>query len=505
MLIELLRSKKGGLSPRWVQLFNSGKRLDVLQQLIDSTDYLPEETPVKVRYYHLVHGPEVPKCICGAPAAFHGAAYVEFCSKKCADADPNRINKINKTKEERYGTNYKEVLLDQIKKTNLERYGVEFPLQNKDIKAKTSGFTNESRIKAKERLVERFGVASGNANLSSEIKTQLDANANRLHYEEQWTITAIAKHYGVSNIAVISRLSGDVKRFGRSALEIKALRYVLSLDSNLEVVTNDRTQLKPKEIDLWIPSKGIGIELHGNYYHSDLRQVDRNLHIDKAILAESKGIRLIQLFESDMESDKWKGIVRTALGYNKKLPARRTEVKHITKQEAQSFLTEHHFQGAGISPTIAYGLYSNDVLVQVMTFGPSRYNKSCEWELLRNASRVGLTVVGGSSKLFTAFIKQYNPSSVISYCDRRLFTGNGYKQMGFSLSHHSNPSYHYFHTKDQTLRMYHRSHFQKHKLPSLLETFDPDLTEWENMVANGWNRIFDCGNSVWIWKNEKGA
>jgi len=29
-----------------------------------------------------------------------------------------------------------------------------------------------------------------------------------------------------------------------------------------------------------------------------------------------------------------------------------------------------------------------------------------------------------------------------------------------------------------------------------LETFNPDLTEWENMKVNGFDRIWDCGNLV---------
>ena len=41
-----------------------------------------------------------------------------------------------------------------------------------------------------------------------------------------------------------------------------------------------------------------------------------------------------------------------------------------------------------------------------------------------------------------------------------------------------------------------RIQFQKHKLKDKLETFDPNITEWENMKANGYDRIWDCGNMV---------
>ena len=46
---------------------------------------------------------------------------------------------------------------------------------------------------------------------------------------------------------------------------------------------------------------------------------------------------------------------------------------------------------------------------------------------------------------------------------------------------------------------FYRIKYQKHKLPRLLNNFDPDLTEWENMKNNGFDRIWDCGNDVWVW------
>ncbi len=44
-----------------------------------------------------------------------------------------------------------------------------------------------------------------------------------------------------------------------------------------------------------------------------------------------------------------------------------------------------------------------------------------------------------------------------------------------------------------------RLQFQKHKLKNILENFDPNLTEWENMQLNGFDRIWDCGNLVFSY------
>ena len=46
--------------------------------------------------------------------------------------------------------------------------------------------------------------------------------------------------------------------------------------------------------------------------------------------------------------------------------------------------------------------------------------------------------------------------------------------------------------------MFNRIQFQKHKLNGLLEQFDESKSEWQNMRDNGYDRIFDCGNLVYV-------
>ena len=43
--------------------------------------------------------------------------------------------------------------------------------------------------------------------------------------------------------------------------------------------------------------------------------------------------------------------------------------------------------------------------------------------------------------------------------------------------------------------------FQKHKLEKVLGKYDINLTEWENMLQNGYDRIWDCGNCKWIYNS----
>ena len=86
------------------------------------------------------------------------------------------------------------------------------------------------------------------------------------------------------------------------------------------------------------------------------------------------------------------------------------------------------------------------------------------------------------------FIKKYKTKNLVSYVDRRYFDGNGYKNWKLIEQTKSN----YWYIKNGILES--RMKYQKHKLNRLLKIFDSNLSEWENMVNNGFFRIWDCGN-----------
>ena len=148
----------------------------------------------------------------------------------------------------------------------------------------------------------------------------------------------------------------------------------------------------------------------------------------------------------------------------------------------------------GFGWLIHLGLYFQEELQCLMSFGKNRLSSDVEWELLRFASKKGISVIGGASKLFKYFLTNFT-GGIVSYSDRRYSQGNMYSKLGFTFSHFSEPNYFYF--KNGSLKLESRQKYMKHKLPTLLENFDPSLTEWQNMQINGYNRIWDCGNSVW--------
>ena len=281
----------------------------------------------------------------------------------------------------------------------------------------------------------------------------------------------------------------------KSKPETELSNYIESLLSDSVVDFNNISILNGLELDI-VANDNLAIEFNGNYWHSELQGKDKNYHLNKTKKCEDQNIQLLHIFEDEWieKSTIWKSIINSKLNKSNKIYARKCRIEEVIPKDKNKFLNYNHLQGRDRS-NVNLGLYYEDELVSIMTFCKSRFNKQYEWELSRFASKLNTTVVGGASKLLSAFKKTYNPNSIITYANRRYSNGNLYKQLGFTFSHYSNPNYFY---RKNTITRYSRHQFQKHKLKDKLDIFDSKLSEWENMKLNGYDRIWDCGNGVWI-------
>ena len=286
--------------------------------------------------------------------------------------------------------------------------------------------------------------------------------------------------------------------YNKSIAEHEVLEYCQTLSSDVE--SNIRQIIKPLELDIYLPNHNLAIEYDGLYYHSSdsIEAENKNYHLNKTNLCQEKGIQLFHIFENEwLDSIKqkiWKSIIKNRLGKSSRIYARKTTVVQITSKDKSQFLIDNHLQGDCAS-SVNLGLYLGDELVSVMTFGRSRYDKKIDWELLRFCNRLENSVVGGASKLLKAFRRE-NVGSIISYADKRRSRGGLYKALGFTLSHKSEPNYFYF--GNNSMKLESRIKYQKHKLEKVLDKFDSELTESENMYANGYRKVYDCGNQVWV-------
>ena len=226
--------------------------------------------------------------------------------------------------------------------------------------------------------------------------------------------------------------------------------------------------------------------------------------MNKTIECEDKGIRLIHIFEDEWLNKReiWESMLRNVFHkITNKIYARKCTVKLVSERDKKIFLNGNHIQGNANS-SVNLGLYYNDELVSLMTFGKPRINmggkdKDGYWELVRFCNKINTSVVGGASKLFKHFIEDYNPINIVSYSDKRWATGGLYDKLGFIHDHDSKPNYYYVINNERKNRF----GFRKDKL--IKEGFDKNKSEHEIMLERKIYRIYDCGCRCHVWKKAK--
>ena len=188
------------------------------------------------------------------------------------------------------------------------------------------------------------------------------------------------------------------------------------------------------------------------------------------------------------------------MNINSKIYGRKCVIREVSKKTSKDFLNENHIQGDSID-MFRYGLYYNDVLVSLMTFGFKRNvlgNKEKtidEYELVRFCNIKQTNVIGGFSKLLNFFIKSKLPKKIITYADIRWSGINPEKTVyfknNFKFIESTPPNYWYVDTKN-FMRRHHRFTYRKDVL--VKEGFSKDKTEWEIMKEKKFDRIWDCGS-----------
>lgn len=286
-----------------------------------------------------------------------------------------------------------------------------------------------------------------------------------------------------------------------SSLELKIQKY---LDShNIKYSEKCWGIISPYELDFFIPDRKVAIECHGLYYHSE-KMMDKDRHKIKSDLCEMKGINLIQIFEDEI-NNKWE-IVESRLNNilqltTTKIYARECIVKSVSWSDAEEFLNKNHIQGNSTS-SVRYGLYFKDELVSLMTFVKPRMGigsgktRGFDYELVRFCNKLKCSIVGGSSRLFTHFIRNEGVGKkIMSYADKRWSIGNLYTTLGFKYIRETSPNY--WITKGN--RRWNRMNFTKTKLKESFDNYDPNKTEREILSEKSYQRIWDAGSKIFLY------
>ena len=431
-------------------------------------------------------------------------------------------DKAKQTWVNKYGVDQlSQINVEQKKQTNLLRYGANTPLESNEIRGKIQKSSQQrlgvnypfesldiqSQIQKKwiETTGKKSFARSADDIANQNLKIMTDRLGDKMPFimDQQLFVDSLrqmsriefANFVGCSTSLIDKRIAEwDLTEFqqGLSHYEIVIGNFIDQLGITAE--KNNRRIIPPKEIDWWIPSHKLGIEFCGLRWHGEAIGRGRSYHLQKLNDMQSQGFSLITIFQDEWDNNSTivKSILANKLSQPpvQKIWARKTSLVELSNNSYSEFVDKNHIQGAPVGDILRLGLYEQDQLMAVTGF---RKNQKYGWEVSRHANKINCQVVGGFGKMFAHFLKRFDPDQVISYADRRYFTGQSLQHNGFSLCGATDPGY--FYTKG--INRYHRSNFTKQKL--IEQGFDIDQTENQIMINRGYDVIWDCGHLRWVW------
>lgn len=230
------------------------------------------------------------------------------------------------------------------------------------------------------------------------------------------------------------------------------------------------------------------ISLQNTFQASELVQ----LQVD----FQQQGIFLVHIWEDVWLAKKQQisSRIHSFLGLNKSFHGRKAKVVSLSLTDITTFLNTHHLQGF-IKAKHNFGLVANGEIIAAANFSDTRPMKHkgtsySSAELVRFASKDGLTIVGGLSKLIKYFLKQVEVDDLMTYADRDWSIGKGYDKLGFELTAITEPAIMYLDRKN-LIRYF------PHRLPkNVLSNFESqDVLNLEDyLAANNYIKIFNTGN-----------
>jgi len=530
------------------------KHKDLITEIEDMTNFLDEESTLSERLYCIINDiKSKPLCICGKQCAFNkiNRGFYKTCNSPECIKKIRSISSIESNKKKDWNKIVKKIQDTNLKKIGYvsnfssgsitrktyddiieKKYGSKHVLKNKDILKKQQqttllkyGTLNMlGTDKVKQTIKERYNVdhpmknktiAKNSGRKSSDVK-----NGNLLNKIKEMNLSIISfdKNFYTLKCNYCGKTLNNVTRYlinytyknkktpchhcfpenhFRSKGEQEIVNEIKKFYSN-EIQLN--RQYLGTEVDIIIPDKKLCIEFNGVYWHSELFK-HKNYHKDKKILIESKGYDLIQIWEDDWNDNIKRNIIISRIKsklnlLDKKIFARKCEIKNVNNIESKNFLKNNHIQGYAAA-SIKLGLYYNDELVSIATFSKSRNsiggNKD-SYELIRYASKINYNVIGGFSKLIKHFSKTYN-KNIYTYadCDWTSLNNSVYSKCGFILNKHTDPGYFWVLNGLRCNRLL----FQKHKIVETKE--DLTKTEYEIMTSKGYYRVWNSGNLLFTF------
>ena len=308
--------------------------------LKQKTQFLPEDSSDSQRAWHVYHSIySYPSCIGGNERrsfhtfeqGYHKTCYMPRHQCSCWD-DAKKSSSETMTRTNQSG---------KIKQSLQERYSVNSPSQIPGVGNMISK-SQENLIFGKMRTanldleklkilrsVEWWQQQSGKS--VNELAIMLDVANSTIKY--------FSDKFDSSHLLINKRLSKP---------EVIVREFLLQ--TKIPFKRNDKKTIYPLELDFFIPSKSLAIEVNGLYTHSEISgNKNRKYHLHKTEECEKQNITLLQFTDQEIFK-KW-DLIQSMLHYHLqskemvKISGRKCIITDLSNQQTIDFLNTNHLQG----------------------------------------------------------------------------------------------------------------------------------------------------------------
>ncbi len=552
-MINSLISKLLDMSRIWAKYLSKDEVAFIKQHKLYSA-----ELPFARNAYNICYNiTNTPKCeCCNTTLKYRDfkSGYGRFCSRKCSNA--HNVNQAKTTNIRRYGSTswlQSEAGQSHSRKVSKEKYGSEVYQQSGDFKKKVKNTwsnktasdmselkksrvkhnnlkygvdhffqTEDYRNKAQKTLNEKYDVcnpmqsdtiiqraiSSRRGKLISRIETDYNVKLDdvfegvALYKKYKWICKECDTRF--YHDLSIGHRPACPKCFPKRGTNLETKIMDLLDDLNIDYQVRVRHLIKLREVDFYIESKNIAIEVHGLRWHGErVGGKFKTYHLNKHNMCKDIGVKLIQLYEDDICDEKKFNIIKSRLSNvlgksSNRIHARKCKVEKINGSIAKKFLVDNHIQGYAPSSS-NYGLVYENEIVSIATFLPadkrvfinSKQNDCLE--LVRFCSKLNFNVRGAISKLIKACQRE-TCLDILTYSDLDWGYNTSYTKVGFEFIKESGPSFWYI----KNNKRYNRFQFTKKKVKQYIENYNDDVSAYQNCLENNilTDRIWGCGNEV---------
>lgn len=251
--------------------------------------------------------------MCGNHVTFRTGGFSVYCSKKCQNKDPEMLQKnkdgVSKSLKKLYiekGNEIKEKRANTIK----QHYGVKTctPFGVKEIQNKIINTINQkygvnnvfelpifrrTREQMQQDSIEYQKMRGYNIEYTYDFNNKLKVkvcNGCKIHGDIyiDWSLFNNRTRESRRKYTILCPICNPIKNQETS---IETIIKNLLLKHNINFIQHDRIQIKPYELDFYLPEYKIGIECNGSYWHSGYDNMIK--HNNKLKLCENNKIKLI--------------------------------------------------------------------------------------------------------------------------------------------------------------------------------------------------------------------